>query len=722
LRRYDPTYAYELAVIIQDGMRRMFANDESVFYYIAVMNENYVQPALPKGVEEGILKGLYLLQAGGAGKVRVTLMGSGTILREVIAAADYPLRRISAFPSDIYSAPSFSELRREALEIERWNRLHPGEPARTPYVKQALSKATGPVHRATDYMRAWPDMVREWVPGPFRHARHRRLRPFGRPQRAAQTLRSRREEHRVRGAACALRGRRARQGHAAHRAQQARPRPQQAGPAESMSTVEVKVPDMGNFESVTVIDVLVKPGDAIEVDTRWSHSRPTRPRWTCRPPSRGVVEKVHVTKGGSVAAGALVVSVKTAAAAAPRRRTRGLPRPRLPRLRQRRPPRPRPAAPSSIEVRVPDMGSFDSVSVIDVLVKPGDTVDFDTPLATLETDKATMDVPSTAKGLVEKVHVTKGGKVGPGALVVTVKGVAASAASAAAPAAAAPANPSAPVAAARRPRHKRGAIAARARHVAGDRRSHFSSAHASPSVRKFARELGVNLGSVRGSGEKGRIPARRREGVREAGDVGRWPGRRGARASQGPQLRPSAFGAVEVKPLNRVQKISGPAPAGGLDQHPARHAVRRVGHHRTRGAARHAQGKSRGRGRQGDAARVHHQAATRAMREFPVLNSQLDEAGQNLIYKKFFNVGFAADTPNGLLVPVIKGADKARRVSRSRRRWRISASRRARANYPAPTCRARVSPSRASAESAARCSPRSSIRPRSRSSAYRSPQ
>ena len=146
----------------------MFANDESVFYYIAVMNENYVQPALPKGVEEGILKGMYLLQTGGAGKVRVTLMGSGTILREVHRGGGNPRARISAFPRTSTRAPSFSELRREALEIERWNRLHPGEPARTPYVTQALSKATGPFIAATDYMRAWPDMIRAVGARPFR--------------------------------------------------------------------------------------------------------------------------------------------------------------------------------------------------------------------------------------------------------------------------------------------------------------------------------------------------------------------------------------------------------------------------------------------------------------------------------------------------------------------------------------------------------------------------
>ena len=117
-------------------------------------------------MEEGILKGMYLLNTGGAGKLRVTLMGSGTILREVEKAAEI-LAKDFNIPSDIYSAPSFSELRREALEIERWNRLHPGETPRVPYVKQALSKATGPFIAATDYMRAWPDMIREWVPGRF---------------------------------------------------------------------------------------------------------------------------------------------------------------------------------------------------------------------------------------------------------------------------------------------------------------------------------------------------------------------------------------------------------------------------------------------------------------------------------------------------------------------------------------------------------------------------
>jgi pyruvate dehydrogenase E1 component len=163
---YDPTFAYELTVIIQDGLRRMFAEDESVFYYITVMNENYVQPAMPPGVAPGILKGMYLLQIGGRGKVRATLMGSGTILRECIAAAEL-LEKDFGIPADVFSVPSFSELRRDALDCERWNMLHPGENPRVPYMTQLLKSAEGPFVAATDYMRIVPDQVRQWVPGRY---------------------------------------------------------------------------------------------------------------------------------------------------------------------------------------------------------------------------------------------------------------------------------------------------------------------------------------------------------------------------------------------------------------------------------------------------------------------------------------------------------------------------------------------------------------------------
>src|SRR5690606_4838580 len=121
---YDPTFAYELAVIIQDGLRRMYAEQEDIFYYITAMNENYAHPAMPEGAAPGILKGMYLFKSGGRGKVRVNLMGSGTILREVIFAAEI-LEKDYGVPSDIFSVPSFTELRREALEVERENLLNP---------------------------------------------------------------------------------------------------------------------------------------------------------------------------------------------------------------------------------------------------------------------------------------------------------------------------------------------------------------------------------------------------------------------------------------------------------------------------------------------------------------------------------------------------------------------------------------------------------------------
>jgi pyruvate dehydrogenase E1 component len=163
---YDPTYAYELAVIVQDGLRRMYAEQENVFYYVTCMNENYTHPAMPKGVEEGILKGMYLLHIGGRGKVRVNLLGSGTILREVLAAAAV-LEKEFGVPADVFSVTSFSELRREALDVERWNLLHPEHPPRQPYVRQCLATHQGPFVAATDYMRTVPDQIRQWVPGRF---------------------------------------------------------------------------------------------------------------------------------------------------------------------------------------------------------------------------------------------------------------------------------------------------------------------------------------------------------------------------------------------------------------------------------------------------------------------------------------------------------------------------------------------------------------------------
>jgi pyruvate dehydrogenase E1 component len=161
---YDPTYGYELAVIVHDGLRRMVTNQEDVYYYITLMNENYVHPAMPQGVEEGILKGMYLLkESKNKSKSRVQLLGSGTILREVEAAAEL-LEKDWGVGADVWSATSFTELRRDGLAAERWNMLHPEAKPRVPYVTQALQGKTGPVIAASDYVKSFADQIRPFVP------------------------------------------------------------------------------------------------------------------------------------------------------------------------------------------------------------------------------------------------------------------------------------------------------------------------------------------------------------------------------------------------------------------------------------------------------------------------------------------------------------------------------------------------------------------------------
>ncbi|MBS0358104.1 MAG: pyruvate dehydrogenase (acetyl-transferring), homodimeric type, partial [Proteobacteria bacterium] len=166
-RTYDPTYGYELAVIIQDGLQRMYHNNENIYYYITVMNENYVHPDIPKDAEEGILKGMYLFREGSSkSKLKIQLLGSGTIFREVLAAADL-LEKDYGVSADIWSVTSFNELRREALEIERENLMHPKAKAKKSYVTQCLENRVGPVIAATDYIRTYTDGIRAFVPGRY---------------------------------------------------------------------------------------------------------------------------------------------------------------------------------------------------------------------------------------------------------------------------------------------------------------------------------------------------------------------------------------------------------------------------------------------------------------------------------------------------------------------------------------------------------------------------
>jgi pyruvate dehydrogenase E1 component len=166
---YDPTFAYEVAVIVQHGLRRMYEQQEDVFFYITLMNENYEHPPMPDGAEAGIVKGMYLLKRSdkAAGAPRVQLLGSGTILREVIAAAALLIADFGV-AADIWSAPSFTELRREGLDVERWNMLHPTSPPRRCHVETCLGPEQGPVIAATDYMKSFADQIRPFVPRRYR--------------------------------------------------------------------------------------------------------------------------------------------------------------------------------------------------------------------------------------------------------------------------------------------------------------------------------------------------------------------------------------------------------------------------------------------------------------------------------------------------------------------------------------------------------------------------
>lgn len=311
------------------------------------------------------------------------------------------------------------------------------------------------------------------------------------------------------------------------------------------------------------------------------------------------------------------------------------------------------------EIRVPDLGSFKDVAVIEILVKPGDTLDVDTALATLETEKATMDVPAPYAGVVKSVHLERGGRVNTGDLVAVVSvtdsvaGVTAQPAAAAtvaatpapAPTAAAPATAVSPVAVA--------APTARVSPPAMVAPVSTSIAHAGPSVRQLARELGVDLAAVAGTGVKGRITHE---------DVKAWVKRTlqgGVAAVSGgslprvPTVDHAAFGPVELAPLNRVQKISGPRLHASWVNLPHVTQFDEADITALEDLRKSLKAQAESRGVKLTPLAFIIAACARALMEFPTFNASLDDSGQNLILKKYFNLGFAADTPNGLLVPVI---------------------------------------------------------------------
>jgi pyruvate dehydrogenase E2 component (dihydrolipoyllysine-residue acetyltransferase) len=341
------------------------------------------------------------------------------------------------------------------------------------------------------------------------------------------------------------------------------------------------------------------------------------------------------------------------------------------------------AAARLIEVRVPDMGNFKDVAVIDVLVKPGESIEPEAPLVTLETEKATMDVPSTASGVIEKIHVEKGGKVSAGDLIATVRSsgdaarenapapTAASAGTQAAPPREPPAAAASAAATAAAPPP---ATAPTAAETPAPLRTDlppinepgFSRAHASPSVRRFARELGVDLTRVEGHGFKSRITQDDVKAFikRFLSVPGAVPGGAPAGQSGGgalPAIAPvdfAAFGPVESQPLSRIQRISGPRLHASWVNIPHVTQFDEADITELETLRSHLKDTAAQRGIKLTPLAFIIRACVRALQAFPQFNASLDPTGANLILKKYVNVGFAADTPNGLVVPVVHEADR----------------------------------------------------------------
>ena len=423
--------------------------------------------------------------------------------------------------------------------------------------------------------------------------------------------------------------------------------------------IEVKVPDIGDFDSVPVIDLFVKVGDTIKVDDAIATLESDKATMDVPSTVAGVVKEVLVQLGSKVSEGSLLIKVEAGGAAA-----EAAPAPAATPAPAAAPAAvaPAPAAGGGIvEVKVPDIGDFSDVPVIDLFVKVGDSIKVDDAIATLESDKATMDVPSTVAGTVKEVLVQLGSKVSEGAVLIKVEsGAAAPLAQAAAPAPAA-AVP-APVAAAPAAPAPAAPAAALAPALPIG-----SKVHASPSVRAYARELGIDLSKVAASGPKGRIVkedlTKYVKGVLTGAISGPVASAGGGISGGGtldllpwPKVDFSKFGEIEVKPLSRIKKISGQNLSRNWVMIPA------VTYHEDADitdleAFRVQLNKENEKtGNKLTMLAFLIKACVKAMQRFPEFNASLD--GDNLVLKKYFNIGFAADTPNGLVVPVVKNADK----------------------------------------------------------------
>ena len=436
-----------------------------------------------------------------------------------------------------------------------------------------------------------------------------------------------------------------------------------------MALVEVKVPDIGDFDEVAVIELLVKVGDTVKAEQSLITVESDKASMEIPSSTAGVVKEMRVALGDKVKEGSVVLVVEAAGEAAAPAPAAAAPAPApAPAAAPVAAPVAAPAAAGPVEVRVPDIGDFKDVAVIEVFVKPGDSIKVEQSLITVESDKASMEIPSSHAGVLKELKVKVGDTVNIGDLLAILEGAAGAAAPA--PVASAPAVASAaaavaaPVAAAvassptAAPEHNPTATPA------------LGLPHASPSVRKFARELGVPLDEVKGSGLKGRITAEDIQSftksvmagaVQTKAQAAKAPASSGGGGSElglipWPKVDFAKFGPIERKELGRIKKISGanllrnavmiPAVTNHDDADITDLEAFRVSTNKENEKS----------GVKVTMLAFLIKASVAALKKFPEFNSSLD--GDSLVYKQYYHIGFAADTPNGLVVPVIKDADK----------------------------------------------------------------